>query len=80
MESFILKVVITSSNINSIVLDPFCGSGTTLAAAASCSRKWIGIDKSDLAIDVSKKRMQIGQNILMDDSSVFVDLESNKNV
>jgi adenine-specific DNA-methyltransferase len=76
-----IKLIIkTSSNINSIVLDPFCGSGTTLAAAASCSRKWIGIDKSDLAIDVSKKRMQIGQNILMDDSSVFVDLESNKNV
>ena len=50
-------IVKTSSNANSIVLDCFCGSGTTLKAAQDNGRKWIGIDKSDLAISATQKKM-----------------------
>ena len=47
----LLDIIIkTSSNENSIVLDCFCGSGTTLKAAHLNSRQWIGIDQSDEAI------------------------------
>lgn len=40
-----------------IVLDPFCGSGTTLVAAKLLRRKYIGIDKSEDAIQLTKKRL-----------------------
>ncbi len=54
----ILDLIIkTSSNENSIVLDAFCGSGTTLKSAHLLKRKWIGIDKSDLAIEASKNKL-----------------------
>ncbi len=43
-------IVKTSSNENSIVLDCFAGSGTTLKAAQKNGRQWIGIDQSDQAI------------------------------
>ena len=51
---FILKA---SSNEGDLVLDCFCGSGTTLLAAQELNRTWIGIDHSDHAIKTVKKRM-----------------------
>lgn len=54
----LLKFIIkTSSNEGSLVLDCFCGSGTTLVAAQELNRNWIGIDKSEHAIKVAKKRL-----------------------
>ncbi len=50
-------IVHASSNENSIVLDCFCGSGTLLVASEKLGRRWIGIDSSDHAIDVAKKRL-----------------------
>jgi adenine-specific DNA-methyltransferase len=43
-------IIKTSSNENSIVLDCFAGSGTTLKSAQKNGRQWIGIDQSDEAI------------------------------
>ena len=56
-------IIKTSSNENSIVLDCFCGSGTTLKSAQIFNRKWIGIDQSDLAIQVTKEKIN---NIVVD--------------
>ncbi len=57
-------IIKTSSNPGSIVLDCFCGSGTTLKAAQSNDRAWIGIDKSELAIKtVLEKINSISQNL-----------------
>lgn len=57
------RIVRASSNENSLVLDFFCGSGTTLAAAESLSRRWIGIDSSPAAIDICYKRLAEDRNI-----------------
>ncbi len=55
-----LKFIIgASSNENSIVMDCFCGSGSTLYAAGVCGRKWIGIDQSDLAIKTTRERFEV---------------------
>lgn len=55
---FIEKIIQTSSDADSIVMDPFCGSGTTLKAASLLSRHWIGIDKSQAAIEATKSRFE----------------------
>jgi DNA modification methylase len=52
------RIISTSSNPGDIVLDPFCGCGTAVAAAQKLGRKWIGIDLTYLSIAVMKKRLQ----------------------
>lgn len=52
------RVVEASSEEGDIVLDAFAGSGTTLAAADQLNREWVGIDKSDEAIEIIKERLQ----------------------
>lgn len=61
----LLKAIIqASSNKGDLVLDCFCGSGTTLIAAQELERNWIGIDKSEHAIKATKKKLsQIPMNI-----------------
>jgi adenine-specific DNA-methyltransferase len=50
-------IVKTSSDEDSYVLDCFCGSGTTLVAAHLNKRKWIGIDNSPQAIEITRKKL-----------------------
>lgn len=51
------RILDISTDEGDIVLDPFCGSGTTLVASLLKNRKYIGIDKSSDAIKLSKKRL-----------------------
>lgn len=51
-------LVRASSDPGGLVLDCFCGSGTTLAAAMRENRYWIGVDSSELALDTSKERLE----------------------
>ena len=51
-------IIRTSSNPGSIVLDCFCGSGTTLKSAQINNRYWIGIDESDLAIQAAINKLK----------------------
>ncbi|MBD0866456.1 MAG: HNH endonuclease, partial [Rhodobacteraceae bacterium] len=53
------RVIRASSNPGDLVLDPFCGSATTLVAANRLQRDWVGIDLSPLAIRLVNDR--IGQ-------------------
>ncbi|GBR76142.1 adenine-specific DNA-methyltransferase [Candidatus Termititenax persephonae] len=54
----LLKTIISaSSSERSIVMDFFCGSGTTLVAAQELNRNWIGVDKSEQAIKATKKKL-----------------------
>ncbi|WP_373747276.1 site-specific DNA-methyltransferase [Neisseria dentiae] len=50
-------IVAQSSNQNSIVLDCFAGSGTTLWAAQNLHRRWIGIDSSPVAVQAIQERL-----------------------
>lgn len=52
------KIIEISTNIGDTILDPFCGSGTTLVAAKINGRKYIGIDISKEAIDLTEQRLQ----------------------
>lgn len=52
------RILLASSNPGDLVLDPFCGCGTTIAAAQKLSRRWIGIDITHLAIALQKYRLQ----------------------
>ncbi len=51
-------IIRTSSNENSIILDCFCGSGTTLKSAQNNRRRWIGIDESEHAIKATIKKIE----------------------
>lgn len=64
-------IVRTSSNPGSIVLDCFCGSGTTLKAAQLNQRHWIGIDQSDLAIAATQKKLCAIEQTLFEDTPDF---------
>ncbi len=56
--SDMLDMIIQQSSLEkSIVLDCFCGSGSTLSAAEKFNRNFIGIDESQIAIDVATKRL-----------------------
>ena len=50
-------IIAASSNPGDLVLDAFCGSGTTLIAAQTQNRRWIGIDNSPQAIAVTRQRL-----------------------
>lgn len=52
------RIISASSNEGDIVLDPFCGCGTTITAAQKTKRRWIGIDVTHLAINLIKWRMK----------------------
>ena len=52
------RMIKASSNQHDIVLDPFAGSGTTLDAAHTLGRHWIGIDVGDEAIETIQERMR----------------------
>ena len=52
------RIIRASSRAGDIVLDPFCGSGTTCIVAERLNRKWIGIDISLKAYELVKKQLQ----------------------
>ena len=52
------RIIMVSSNQGDVVLDPFCGSGTTLVAANNLGRKYIGIDQNPEAISISRERLK----------------------
>jgi len=56
-EALLDRIIDASSNEGDLVLDPFCGCGTTIAVAQKLKRRWIGIDITHLAITLMKKRL-----------------------
>lgn len=56
-EALLERILKASSNEGDLVLDPFCGCGTTVQVAQRLNRRWIGIDITHLAIGLIKKRL-----------------------
>ena len=52
------RMIKASSNEGDIILDPFCGCGTTIDAAHTLNRQWIGIDITILALDPMRQRLK----------------------
>ncbi len=52
------RIIAASTNPGDVVLDPFAGCGTTIAAAQKLGRRWIGIDITHLGIALLKYRLQ----------------------
>jgi len=57
-EALLERIIRASSNEGDLVFDPFCGCGTTIAAAHKLNRRWIGIDITHLSIALQKFRLQ----------------------
>jgi site-specific DNA-methyltransferase (adenine-specific) len=57
------RIISASSKPGDIVLDPFCGCGTTIAAAQKLGRRWIGIDITHLSIALQKYRLKDAFNL-----------------
>ncbi len=51
------RIVRASSRPGGLVVDPFCGSGTTLVAAASHGRRFFGCDIGELALKITRERL-----------------------
>ena len=57
-EALLERILKASSNEGDLVLDPFCGCGTSIAVAHRLGRRWVGIDVSPTACKVMVKRMR----------------------
>jgi DNA modification methylase len=57
-QALLERILKASSNAGDVVLDPFCGCGTAIAAAQSLGRSWIGIDITHLAVNLIKTRLR----------------------
>jgi len=57
-EALLYRVILSSSNVGDVVLDPFFGSGTTGAVAKKLGRNWIGIEQDKHYVKVAQKRIE----------------------
>jgi DNA modification methylase len=58
-EALLERLITASTKEGDVVLDPFCGCGTTVAAAQKLNRQWVGIDITHLATSLIKHRLQV---------------------
>lgn len=57
-EALLERIIKASSNEGDVILDPFCGCGTTIAVAQRLKRFWIGIDITHLAVNLIRRRLR----------------------
>jgi site-specific DNA-methyltransferase (adenine-specific) len=60
-EALLYRVILSSSNVGDVVLDPFFGTGTTGAVAKKLRRSWIGIERDENYIKVAQARIEAVQ-------------------
>ena len=63
-QALLERIIEASSNEGDVVLDPFCGCGTAVAAAEKLKRKWLGIDVTHLAVALMKNRLKTAFDIV----------------
>jgi SAM-dependent methyltransferase len=62
------RIIKASTDPGDLVLDPFCGCGTTLDAAVRLDRRWIGIDITYIAVDLIRNRLRQTHGPSIDDT------------
>ena len=68
------RIIKASSNEGDMILDPFCGCATTCVAAEKFNREWVGIDVSEKAYELVKKRLNaIPKQLMVPDVSDYDD-------
>jgi site-specific DNA-methyltransferase (adenine-specific) len=81
-EALLERIIKASSNKGDIILDAYCGCGTTIAVAERLERNWIGIDITYQSISLMLKRLEdsFGKNVLdkIELNGIPKDLESAK--
>ena len=79
-QALLERIISASSNPGDVVLDPFCGCGTTIHAAQKLDRQWIGIDITYLAINLIKRRLKdaFGEEIGFEEKGQPTDFASAK--
>ena len=71
------RIIQASSNEGDLVLDPFCGCGTTVAASIELNRNWIGIDISGDAVNEIEARIKEMKKVHMSDGCKYKVIESS---
>jgi len=61
-EEVVKRAIIASSNIDDLVFDPFCGSGTTGVVCKKLTRKFVGIDNDIGYLNIARKRLTATTN------------------
>ncbi|WP_341853725.1 DNA methyltransferase [Microcystis aeruginosa 1339] len=81
-EALLERIIKASSNKGDVILDAYCGCGTTIAVAERLERNWIGIDINYQSISLMLKRLEdsFGKNVLdkIELNGIPKDLESAK--
>src|SRR6266513_2426885 len=79
-QALLERIIEVSSNARDVVLDPFCGCGTTIHAAQKLNRQWMGIDITYLAINLIKRRLKdaFGEEIEFEEKGQPTDFASAK--
>lgn len=72
------RIIKASSDQGQVVLDAFCGCGTTLEAAAKFGRRWIGIDFSPTACRVMAQRLESRLGLKQDQDFILKDMPKTK--
>jgi len=69
-EALLYRVILSSSNVGDVVLDPFFGSGTTGAVAKKLKRKFIGIELESTYVEIARKRIDSIPEPMFDDDAL----------
>ena len=56
-EALMERIILASSSVGDVIIDPFVGSGTSVRVAALLNRQWIGIDNNPEYIEVARRRI-----------------------
>lgn len=72
------RIIAASSNEGDVILDPFCGCGTTVLSAQALRRKWVGIDVSYYAVRLIQRRLiaNFGRDAIVPIAGIPDDLSS----
>ncbi len=77
-EALLYRVILASSNPGDVVLDPFFGTGTTGAVARRLNRRYVGIEREQVYVDVARERIATVQPTTLNDDELYGRLQTRR--